>query len=68
MAAVSDPKWDNYNFPATNPTAPSGHPGHTDATQDAKVFQLRTMLEAEGCTERLDRNTMVCLNNLAGTF
>lgn len=49
-----DPKYDHYDFPTTTPDARPGHPGHTTEEQDAKVFQLRTMLEQEGYTDRLD--------------
>ncbi|KAH8697063.1 putative phosphatidylinositol transporter [Talaromyces proteolyticus] len=54
-----DPKYDDYDFPTTSPEARSGHPGHTTPEQDAKVFQLRTMLEQEGYTERLDTLTLL---------
>ncbi|EEH17323.1 hypothetical protein PABG_07484 [Paracoccidioides brasiliensis Pb03] len=49
-----EPKYDDYDFPTTAPDAQSGHPGHTTPEQDAQVFQLRTMLEQLGYTERLD--------------
>jgi hypothetical protein len=49
-----DPKYDHYDFPTTAPEPRPGHPGHTTEEQDAKVFQLRTMLEQEGYTDRLD--------------
>lgn len=65
MAATSDvkldPKYDQYDFPTTSPTAQSGHPGHTTPEQDAQVQQLRLKLEAAGFTERLDTLTLVCL-------
>ena len=55
-----DPKYDHYDFPTTAPEVQGGHPGHTTPQQDAQVFQLRTQLEQEGYTERLDTLTMVC--------
>ncbi|KAJ5235670.1 Cellular retinaldehyde binding/alpha-tocopherol transport [Penicillium citrinum] len=55
----TDPKYDQYDFPTTAPDAVSGHPGHTTPEQDAKVHQLRTMLEQEGYTERLDTLTLL---------
>jgi hypothetical protein len=54
-----DPKYDDYDYPTTAPTPQPGHPGHTTPEQDAQVFQLRSMLEAAGCTERLDTLSMV---------
>lgn len=54
-----DAKYDNYDFPTTSPEARSGHPGHTTDEQDAKIFQLRTLLEQEGYTERLDTLTLL---------
>jgi hypothetical protein len=54
-----DPKYDSYDFPTTAPEPQSGHPGHTTEEQDAKVYQLRTKLEQEGYTERLDTLTML---------
>ncbi|OCK82417.1 SEC14 cytosolic factor [Lepidopterella palustris CBS 459.81] len=54
-----DPKYDNYEYPTTAPTPQPGHPGHTTPEQDAQVFQLRTMLESLGYTERLDTLTML---------
>ena len=54
-----DPKYDDYDFPTTAPEVKSGHPGHTTPEQDAQVFQLRSMLEAMGYTERLDTLTML---------
>ena len=54
-----DPKYDHYDFPTTSPELKPGHPGHTTKEQDAAVHQLRTMLEAEGYTERLDTLTML---------
>jgi hypothetical protein len=54
-----DPNYDDYDFPTTSPELKSGHPGHTTEEQDAKVFQLRMMLEQEGYTQRLDTLTML---------
>ena len=54
-----EPKYDSYDFPTTAPEPQSGHPGHTTEEQDAKVHQLRTKLEQEGYTERLDTLTML---------
>lgn len=63
MAATAenptDSKYDQYDFPTTAPEPQIGHPGHTTEEQDAKVHQLRTMLEQEGYTERLDTLTML---------
>lgn len=55
-----DPKYDDYEYPVVAPTPQNGHPGHTTPEQDAQVFQLRAMLEAEGYTKNLDTLTMVC--------
>lgn len=54
-----DPKYDDYDFPTTSPEARPGHPGHTTEEQDAKIFQLRSMLEQEGYKERLDTLTLL---------
>ena len=54
-----DPKYDHYDYPTTSPNKQNGHPGHTTAEENAKVFQLRTELERAGCEERLDTHTMV---------
>ena len=54
-----DPKYDDYDYPTTAPETQSGHPGHTTKEQDAKVHQLRTMLEQAGFKERLDTLTML---------
>jgi CRAL/TRIO, N-terminal domain len=54
-----DPKYDDYDFPTTSPEARAGHPGHTTEEQDAKIFQLRSLLEQEGYTERLDTLTLL---------
>jgi hypothetical protein len=55
----TDPKYDHYDYPTTAPEPQDGHPGHTTPEQDAKVFQLRTMLEQLGYTERLDTLTLL---------
>ncbi|PSN62697.1 SEC14 cytosolic factor [Corynespora cassiicola Philippines] len=54
-----DPKYDNYDFPTTAPTPQNGHPGHTTPEQDAQIFQLRSLLEAEGYTKNLDTLTLL---------
>ena len=54
-----DPKYDDYDFPTTAPETQSGHPGHTTKEQDAKVHQLRTMLEQADYKERLDTLSML---------
>ena len=54
-----DPKYDDYDYPTTSPEAQSGHPGHTTKEQDAQVFQLRSILEQEGYTDRLDTLTLL---------
>ena len=63
-----EPKYDHYDFPTTSITAQSGHPGHTTPEQDAKVFQLRTMLEQAGCKDRLDTLTMVRIHGIPQPF
>jgi hypothetical protein len=55
----SDPKYDNYDFPTIAPIAKSGHSGHTTDMENAQIFQLRSMLEGAGYTERLDTLTLV---------
>ncbi|KAI9373711.1 CRAL-TRIO domain-containing protein [Aspergillus egyptiacus] len=52
-------KYDDYDFPTTAPEARPGHPGHTTPEQDAKVEQLRSELEQEGYTLRLDTLTLL---------
>ena len=42
-----------------SPTPQIGHPGYTTVEQDAKVHQLRMMLEAAGYKQNLDTLTMV---------
>ncbi|KAF2835824.1 SEC14 cytosolic factor [Patellaria atrata CBS 101060] len=54
-----DPKYDNYDFPTNSPVPHNGHPGWTTPEQDAQVFQLRSLLEQAGYTERLDTMTML---------
>ena len=54
-----DDQYDHYDYPTTSPTTLSGHPGHTTEEQDAKVAQLRMMLEQVGYKDRLDTLTMV---------
>ena len=54
-----DPKYDDYDYPTTSPTAQTGHPGHTTPEQDAQVHQLRTQLEQAGYAERLDTLSLV---------
>lgn len=54
-----DPKYDDYDFPTTAPVAAPGHPGHLKPAEQAQVHQLRMLLEAEGCTKRLDTLTLV---------
>ncbi|KAI2793208.1 Sec14 cytosolic factor [Penicillium oxalicum] len=55
----TDPKYDHYDFPTIAAEPQDGHPGHTTPEQDAKVHQLRTMLEQQGFTERLDTLTLL---------
>ena len=52
-------KYDHYTFPTTNLGLGEGHPGHTTPEQNAKVLELRSVLEKEGYTERLDTHSMV---------
>ena len=54
-----DSKYDDYEYPTTAPEPKPGHPGHTTPEQDAQVFQLRTMLEQAGYTQRLDTLTLL---------
>ncbi|KAI9715792.1 MAG: cytosolic factor, phosphatidylinositol/phosphatidylcholine transfer protein [Chrysothrix sp. TS-e1954] len=54
-----EPKYDDYDFPTISATVQNGHPGHTTPEQDAKVYQLRTMLEQAGYKDRLDTLTML---------
>jgi len=55
-----DPKYDSgIDYPTVSATPQSGHPGFTTPEQDAKVHQLRMMLEQGGYHERLDTLTMV---------
>lgn len=55
-----DPKYDDYDYPIVAPNPQSGHPGNISEQQQAQVSQLRLMLEAQGCTKRLDTLTLVC--------
>ena len=57
--ATTNPKYDDYDFPTTAPEPQSGHPGHTNPEQDAKVEQLRGLLEQQGYTDRLDTLTLL---------
>ncbi|KAH7362064.1 CRAL-TRIO domain-containing protein [Plectosphaerella cucumerina] len=61
-----DEKYDNYGkvFPTVVPIsdpkdAEKGYAGHLSEMQKAQLFQLRSMLEAEGYTDRLDTLTML---------
>lgn len=61
-----DPKYDDFigQFPTVAPISDpadekKGYPGHVDEAQKAQLFQLRSMLEAEGYTQRLDTLTML---------
>ena len=54
-----DAKYDHYDFVTTSPEVKPGHPGHTTKEEDAKVFQLRSMLEQAGYKDRLDTLSMV---------
>jgi hypothetical protein len=55
-----DPKYDSHiDYPTVSATKQTGHPGFTTPEQDAKVHQLRMMLEQAGYHERLDTMTMV---------
>ncbi|KAF2500726.1 SEC14 cytosolic factor [Lophium mytilinum] len=55
----TDPKYDDYDYPYIAPEPQPGHPGYTTPAQDAQVFQLRSMLEGAGVTERLDTLTLL---------
>ncbi|KAK6218878.1 Sec14 cytosolic factor [Colletotrichum tabaci] len=61
-----DPKYDDYlgDFPTVAHIGEPrdgerGYAGHLNDMQKAQLFQLRSMLEAEGHTERLDTLTML---------
>jgi hypothetical protein len=54
-----DPKYDNYDFPYEAKVPANGHLGHLKPDQQAMVFQLRMLLEAEGYTKRLDTLTLL---------
>ncbi|KAL2268343.1 hypothetical protein VTJ83DRAFT_3189 [Remersonia thermophila] len=55
----TDPKYDDYDYPTTAPVPANGHPGYLTPGQQAQVFQLRMLLEAEGYKERLDTLTLL---------
>jgi hypothetical protein len=59
-------KYDHYDFPIEAPEPLEGHAGHLTPEQQAKVHQLRMLLEAEGLTERLDTLTLVWKSRLSG--
>jgi len=60
MASIElSEKYDNYDYPIEAPEPQEGHSGNLTAEQQAKVHQLRMLLEAEGVTERLDSLTLV---------
>lgn len=52
-------KYDNYDYPIEAAEPLEGHSGNLTPEQQAKVHQLRLMLEAEGVTERLDTLTLL---------
>lgn len=54
-----DPKYDDYDYPTVAPDPQPGHPGNITPQQQAQVYQLRLMLEAEGFTKRLDTLTLL---------
>ena len=58
-----DPKYDDYDFPTTAAIPFNGHAGYTTPEQDAQVFQLRSVLEGLGYTDRLDTLTLVGLHS-----
>lgn len=69
-----DPKYDDYSAYTKGGEQPqnlnvleaqSGHLGHLTEDQKAQVFQLRSMLESEGYTERLDTLTLVSVPSTA---
>ncbi|KAI9773427.1 MAG: cytosolic factor, phosphatidylinositol/phosphatidylcholine transfer protein [Geoglossum simile] len=57
--AAEPSKYDDYDYPTTKDTPQSGHPGHTTPEQDAMVTELRTLLEQDGYTRRLDTHTLL---------
>ena len=54
-----DPKYDHYDYPYDAKIPADGHAGHLKPEQQAMVYQLRMLLEAEGCTKRLDTLTLL---------
>ncbi|KAK4445021.1 CRAL-TRIO domain-containing protein [Podospora aff. communis PSN243] len=54
-----DPKYDDYDYPLKAPVEQNGHAGYLTDVQQAQVHQLRSMLEAEGYTKRLDTLTLL---------
>lgn len=54
-----DPMYDDYDYPTTATVPQNGHAGHLKPDQIAQVHQLRAMLKAEGCTDRLDTLSLV---------
>ncbi|QYS96185.1 CRAL-TRIO domain-containing protein [Trichoderma simmonsii] len=52
-------KYDHYDYPIEAAEPLEGHSGNLTPEQQAKVHQLRLMLEAEGLTERLDTLTLL---------
>lgn len=60
MASIElNEKYDNYDFPIEVSEPLEGHNGNLKPEHQAKIHQLRMMLEAEGVTERLDSLTLV---------
>ncbi|EHK43881.1 uncharacterized protein TrAtP1_008319 [Trichoderma atroviride] len=60
MASIElNEKYDNYDYPIEGPEPLEGHNGNLKPEHQAKVHQLRMMLEAEGVTERLDSLTLL---------
>lgn len=60
MASIElNEKYDNYDYPIEGPEPLEGHSGNLTPDHQAKVHQLRMLLEAEGVTERLDSLTLV---------
>lgn len=59
-AAAATPE---YHYPTVavvdDADKDKGYPGHVTPEQEAQLFQLRSMLEAEGYTKRLDTLTML---------
>ncbi|KAI9901288.1 hypothetical protein N3K66_003105 [Trichothecium roseum] len=52
-------KYDDYDFPYKAAEPQSGHAGHLTDEQIAQVHQLRTELETEGYSKRLDTLTLL---------